>query len=378
MSGSRFRLLVAVALVGSITGCSQPATTDHPFSNSPTSSPTKACLVPMPIQWNDAISSRTVPTPPGSRVIPFATGVDPSSFFAELYSPNWSGVVSVAVPSGGITRIAPFGDPVNDQAYAGGFDGRWLVWIVQFSPRDWNDWEISAWDSGSNETFTVATAPKLNGQTISGPIVFPAASRGKAAWVQANKAGAGEAHLFDLTTRRDDVIDTGATYPIHFWGSNLIWQHLDVPGKSGHLEMIDFVSHRQVDIPPALATVHQLAYLAVSDNMVAWTDGHTLWQLTRGEARARLIHEMPQDYFGFIAIAGDFITWDGTKGPAALDTRSLAITSLTPLYGGRFAADNSLLIFWSSNPTGSKTSPGSLLVADVDVSKLQPLGRCVG
>lgn len=297
----------------------------------------------------------------------------PGQFFAELYSPAFSGVVEISAPGGNVTRIHSFANPSTDQAYAGGFDGRWLVWIDQTSLEDWNAWEIWAWDSSTNSSFRVATSPRVDGHTISGPIVEPVVAVGTAAWIQANSSGFGDVHAFALQSRHDTVLDTHATTPINVWGANVLWMHLDVAGQSGHFEMADTTGH-QLAVPPPLASVNHAAYVATSHNLVAWTDGHALWMYRAGQVAASLALNTESDTIQFIGVAGDLITWDGQGGPAALDTRTLTVTSLTPANGGRFAAGNSLLIYWPVS--NGKSNGGSMAIADVDATRLPELPRC--
>lgn len=364
-----FRILAVTLLVA--TACQ----TGRMGSTSPTPSPLPAvdCTVPMPSQWQAIMRQGTPNFAPDQRVIPFAASADPFRFFADLYSPAWSGVVSVTVPSGNIDRVASFEDPANDQVSAGSFDGRWLVWGELLSLDDINRWRILAWDSSTKRSFVVAIAPTVNGSTVSGPIIQPVVSDGRAAWVQANQWGIGEVHLYDLATRRERIVDTGAGLPVRFWGSNLIWQHLDIPAREGHLEMINAASGKLVTVPEPLASVRQLSSLAVSSRLVAWTDGRSVRAYRGGETVTSIIFATPVDHADFLGIAADLITWDGPLGPSALDVRSYSATRLTPSYGGRVAAGNSLLVYW---PLANTKGLGPLAISDIDASKLAPLPRC--
>lgn len=366
-------------LVGS--ACSQPAgDTAGPAAlqqqdqqqQSAVASPSK-CAIATPTSWQRLIAASTVHLPGDVRAIPFATGTSPDRFFAEVYSPTFSGVAAITAPAGNLRRIHAFANPATDQAYAGEYDGRWLVWIVQRSLEDWNDWEIWAWDSTTDRTFQIAAAPRIDGHTIPGPVVEPVVNNGIAAWIQANGAGFGDVHVFALQDRHDSVVDTHATTPVAFWGSNLLWMHLDVAAQSGHFEMVDRAGHTLVVSSP-LASVTRATYVAISPNLVAWTDGHSLWTYRPGQATPSLALQTVDDSIEYIGIAGDLITWDGQSGPAALDTRSSTVTSLTPANGGRFASGNSLLIYWPV--AGSRSGGGSMAVADVDASRLPVLPGC--
>jgi hypothetical protein len=370
-----------ILMVGS--ACSQPSdglSGGSPGSElSPSTTPparlAKAtCTVATPSTWTAQIERSTVVLPPGSRVVPFATGPDPSVFFAELYSAAWSGVISVAAGSGAITHIAPFRDPSNQQAYAGGFDGRWLVWVELLSLEDSNDWQMWAWDSSANQSFELAAAPTINGSHVPGPFVQPVVSGGKAAWAEPNQAGIGEVHLYSLADRRDEVVGSNATYPVLFWGSDLVWQQVDPSGQSWQLQMLDVATHQPIPVPAPLRTASRAASLAVSDGLVAWTDGTSIWAYRVGQSTATLVYQVAGDTAGLLAIAGDLVTWDGSSRPFALDVRTAAVTTITPVYGGRFASGRSLLIYWPSGQT--KAASGALSISDVDAATLPPLPSC--
>lgn len=395
-SGSVAPLLALMLMLMAGGACSQPSgqngenspTAKPETKQSPSVTPTLSpavtptlqglakatCTVATPATWAAIIQQSSSVLPQGSRVIPFATGIDPSRFFAELFSAAWSGVVTIAVPSGKVTHIAAFKDPTNDQAYSGAFDGRWLVWVNLLSTQDSNNWQIWAWDSSTGQSFEVAAAPSLNGSPVSGPFVQPVAFAGRAAWVQANQAGAAELHLYSLQDHHDQIVGSDAGYPVLFWGSDLIWQHVDVPGQSGHLQMLDVASGRPLTVPAPLATVSHLASLAVSDRLVAWTDGASIWAYRPGQTSASLVYQPTGDSAGFLGIADDLITWDGTSQPFALDVRSATVTNLTPANGGRFASGNSLLLYWPNSQ--SKSTSAQFSVSDVDASKLPPLPSC--
>jgi hypothetical protein len=357
-------------------GQSPTAVVTSPAEGSPASEPISlaTCTVPTPATWLASIHAGSPKLPATSRIIPFATGSDTSFFVAELYSAAWSGVVQVHVSTGRITHIAKFKDPASDQAYAGGFDGHWLVWVEQLSMQDSNNWEIWAWDSSTGKSFRAAAAATRNGVPVSGPIVIPVVSNGKAAWVQADQTGSGEVHLYSLATKQDQKVASKATTPVAFVGTDLIWQHLDTPGQSGHLEMIDVTSGRSVTVPEPLASVRHLAFLAASESIVAWTDGTSIWAYRQGQSASSLVYSVDHDTAQYLAIAGSLITWDGTNSPSAFDVRSSSVTTLTPANGGRFASGSSLVIYWPKGQTKSGT--GQFNISDVDATRLPALPRC--
>ncbi len=338
------------------------------------------CQVAVPAAWQ-AVLDRGIVDVPESHLVPFGVSGDAQSVFAALYSPEWSGVAMVSARTGEYTRIFPFASPSDDQVGGGGFDGRWLAWAEQHSKRDLNDWTLRAWDSRSRQVVTVTEAPRKDGRTVSGPIVIPAVSHGMLAWVQATPNGDGEAHLYSLAHRRDQVLSSGRVLtPITFWWPYVIWQErdgTDSVGPSGHLEMAEATTGRRVELPEALATVHHLAYLAASDSLVTWTDMVSLWIWRPGEPAAREVFHAPSgEYIQFPAIARDMIVWDGVMGPWVADVRSGSVAKIPQQYGGLFARDSALLVV---APTSlAKTARPSLRIRVADATRLPPLPGCAG
>ena len=312
--------------------------------------------------------------PTGSRVIPFAAGTDTSTFFAEFYSSAWSGVVSISAPSGHITKIADFKDGAVDQAYTGGFDGRWLVWAELLSQTDWNDWQIWAWDSATSDLFEIGSPAVVGGAPVSGPFLQVAFANGRAAWVQANASGAGEVHLYSLRDRHDQVVGSGATNPVAFWGRDLLWQHIDVTGQSGHINMMDVDTGLSANVPGPLASVHHLAFLAASNDLVTWTDGQSIWAFRSEDPMASLVYNQSNYSAGYLAIAGELITWTGSAGPLALDLRTSSVVSLTGGNGDRFTQNDAMVIYWPVSQTRSASTAFNVSV--VDASKLSALPSC--
>lgn len=307
-------------------------------------------------------------------MIPFAAGTDTSTFFAEFYSSAWSGVVSISAPSGHITKIAGFKDGSMDQAYTGGFDGRWLVWAQLVSQTNWNDWQIWAWDSATNQVFEIGSPALVGGVPVAGPFLEVVLANGRAAWVQANASGTGEVHLYSLPDRHDQVVGSSATNPVAFWGRDLLWQHIDVTGQSGHINMIDVDTGQPANVPAPLASVRHLAFLATSSDLVTWTDGQSIWAFRSQNAVASLVYNQPNYSAGYLAIAGDLITWTGSAGPLALDVRSSSVVSLTGGNGDRFTQNGALVIYWPVSKTRSAST--AFYVSVVDASKLAALPSC--
>jgi hypothetical protein len=385
--------VVVVALllmIGGTFGCSQSSILSSPTPSVPvTLSPSttltakplaKFCTVELPTTWKNLFADGKVDLPDADQFAALTTAADGSRIFGELYSSGWSGVVAVS-PLGSITQISAFQDPTSDQIIGASFDGRWLVWSEGHSLSDSNDWSILAWDSSAGEVITIATAPRVNGRTVSGPFVLPVVSDGNAAWVQANQSGHGEVHLYSLNDRLDQVLSAGkAGPPVAFWGSNLLWQELDVPGQSGHLAMADAATGKSLDVPEPLASIRHLgSSLVATTNLVAWDDGRSLWIWRPSDLAASQIFVADTgDHVNFVAIADTLVTWGGVKTQWAADLRSGSVTQITQQYGGRVTNDSTLIV---SQPTGAlKDGSGQMVPPSetdiVNATQLPPLAAC--
>ena len=159
-----------------------------------------------------------------------------------------------------------------------------------------------------------------------------------------------------------------------FWGENILWQEIDVPGQSGHLAMASTRTGEHVNLPEPLASIHHLAYLATSDDLVTWGDGSSVWVWRPGEQRLQQLVNNRMGRPQFLSIVGGMIAWDENDGPVMADLRSGSLTRLTERYGGRFARGKALVVY---HPPEGKLRPGMALLSEgVDVSRLPPLPAC--
>lgn len=238
-----------------------------------------------------------------------------------------------------------------------GFDGRWLVWSEAHSFADPGDWDIWAWDSASGQIKHVASAPRIAGETMPGPFVIPAVSKGKAAWLQARPSddGAphGEMHLYSLAEGQDRVISPDALLPFAFWGQKLLWFERNPPGQGehkGYLVMTNATTGEREVPPQPLASIWNVGNLAAREYLVVWGDPGSVWLWRPGESESTLIYRAGLgDHVDFPRIAGDLITWRGTQAHWAADLRSGSVARITQGPGDRYMNGNALLI---SEPVG--------------------------
>jgi hypothetical protein len=344
---------------------------------------TPFCTVELPESWRTALEDGKVPLPDDVYFILHDLAPDGAQVFGDLYSDGWSGVVAVN-REGTITRIRAFANPEQDQTDEA-FDGRWLVWEEGHSISNWNDWDIRAWDSQTNEVFDIGTAPRVNGEPVSGPFVIPVVSNGRAAWLQANQSGHLEVHLYDLERRQDSVVsESDALQPVLFWGSRLLWgeRFTENGQQAGHLVMMDAATGKRLEVPEPLASLRSVATLGVSGDLVAWSEDHHDVKVWRdGDQKARLILSDLDQSVDWIRVAGKLVTWHGYHGPRVADLRSGSIALLNDEGNGYAFTNGDTLAL--SKPVGRVVVPKEDVVAlnhadieVVDVTRLPPLPGC--
>jgi hypothetical protein len=340
------------------------------------------CEVELPEAWRAALERGSITLEPSSGLIATSVAPDGTRVFGALYTEAWSGAVAVHA-TGSIERIRQFSDPAEDQARMA-FDGRWLVWEESHSLTNFNDWDIRAWDSRTGEVFDIATAPRANGTIVPGPFVVPVASRGKAAWIQANESGELDAHLYDLASRRDSVISSGSALPpIVFWDSDLLLGERFLEGgrEAGHLVLVDASSGERRGVPEPLASVRSIVTLAASEDLVAWSEDYRsvfIWSAGQPEA-TRIFTASQDDGVDWLTIAGNVVTWNGDRQQRAADVRSGSISITTDQPGFKSANGQWLLVVdvagtLKKDPPGLRGSNSETSI--VDTSALPPLPEC--
>ncbi len=113
-----FAALTALLLVGGAFGCSTSSSSQHTETPEATgrpsatsvSQPTAFCLVGLPDNWRNAFTQGKISLATGDRFVAVAVAPDASRVFGDLYSDDWSGVVSVSA-RGSVSRISQFVNP---------------------------------------------------------------------------------------------------------------------------------------------------------------------------------------------------------------------------------------------------------------------------
>src|ERR1035437_9576152 len=135
--------------------------------------------------WKRVLRGRVVPLSRRVSIGPIALANDGRSFYAEIYSKGYSGVVKINALSGRYIKIKRFSDPVNYQV-SGDFDGRWLVWAEYHSLYDYlSDFTVWSWDSRTGLLRRIGRAKRSpSGKFWPSAWQAPVAHEGYAAWQQ--------------------------------------------------------------------------------------------------------------------------------------------------------------------------------------------------
>ncbi len=207
---------------------------------------------------------------------------DGRSFFAEIYSKEYSGVVKIDALSSRYIKIKCFSDPVNYQA-SGDFDGRWLVWAEYHSLYDdLSDFRVWSWDSHTGHVRKIGRAKRSpSGEFWGSSWEAPVAHEGYAAWEQGvGSDGLGEIHVVDLAGGRDRIVRRGhPSGPFLIDGPLVIWPESMKRGALTVMRAADARTGRMVATPPALRKLRGAIWPASNGKslMFATDDQTSLW-----------------------------------------------------------------------------------------------------
>ena len=229
------------------------------------------------------------------------------SFFAEIYTKTFSGVVRIDASSSRYTEIKRFPDPANDQA-SGSFDGRWLVWAEFHSFSDQGDFTVWSWDSRTGRVRKIgATTRSSSGEFWPSSSQAPVTLDGYATWEQGSGAnGLGEVHVVDLASGRDRVVRHG-----HPGGSFLVtgplvvWPESMKPNALTVMKAASAKTGREVATPQALQNLHGgLAPVTDGGELAyATNDLTSLWWAPSLAASPRRVYTAPNDGFLEVPLA---------------------------------------------------------------------------
>lgn len=244
--------------------------------------------------WKKVLEGRVVALSRRVSIVPLALANDGRSFFAEIYSKSYSGVVKIDALNSRYIKIKRYSDPVNYQA-SGDFDGRWLVWTEYHSLYDnLSDFTVWSWDSHTGRVRQIGRAKRSSsGDFYSSAWQSPVAHQGYAAWEQGvGPDYLGEVHVVDLSSGRDQIVRRGhPAGPFLINGPRVIWPESMKRGAHAVLRAADARTGRMITAPPALRGLRGVDWPASNGKSLMYaTNGQTsLWWSPSMGVKAELV-----------------------------------------------------------------------------------------
>jgi hypothetical protein len=277
-------VLALVCLLAALTcqlGSAPAHASESASSTKPASSEKTWCVTKPNATWGSILDGSLVALSRRASIVPVALANDERSFFAEIYTKSYSGIVRIDARSSRYTKIKRFTEPENDQA-VGKFDGRWLVWAEFHSMRDPNEFSIWSWDLRTQRLRQLGAATRSpSGDFWPSSWQAPDAFGGYATWQQGTGPnGRAEIHLVDLATGRDRIIRRGHPGgPFFVSGPRVIWPESMKLNAQTVMRAADVRTGRIVATPSALRHLRGGSWSASNGKSLMYaTDGQkSLW-----------------------------------------------------------------------------------------------------
>jgi hypothetical protein len=335
--------------------------------------------VPQPPSWKRVLASHVVSLSRRASVLPIVGAGDGRSFFAQLYSPAFSGVVRIDARTSRVTRIRRFPSARNDQA-DGSFDGRWLVWNEYHSLSGFADFATFAWDSRTGAVLQIGAAKKgPDGSFWPSPWRQPDVRRGLATWTQ----GVGpdgettEVHVYDLARHTDRVVRTGRAQGSFFVaGPTVVWPESLAKGGWTKMLAADPRTGTRISPPPALAGLRGISALFTDGKAIAYPSAKftALWWAPSLHTRPQLVFK-PQRRYQYVdnavRVAGRYFLFSSEVRAYVGDGR----TRRYMLLGGDGVAIDRRALIVSSWTKGKTLHPRNRIMF-IPLRVLPRLGPC--
>ena len=231
--------------------------------------------------WSRVLSHHVVGLSRTTSLVPLALARDGRSFFAELYSRGFSGVVRIDARTSTVERIRAFPDPKYDQAW-GAFDGRWLVWNEYHGFDSFNDFTTWAWDTQTRKLRQIGAARRgPDGRFWTSPWHGADVRDGTATWVEGvGPDQLGEVHAYDLRDSRDLVVRRGHPGGAFLLdGRIVVWSEASAPGVSARMHAASVRTGARLRVPRALRSLRNVTGLQTDGRQIAYPSGSykSLW-----------------------------------------------------------------------------------------------------
>lgn len=352
------------------------ATTEQP-------DPLAFCLTTLPRRWQEALEAGTVPRETDEQLL------------VELVAPDGSLAIESKVPDvrnelrwfpadgSDFVTVHDFGaENPERQVLDAAFDGRYLSYSVRHSVRLDGTWSLYVWDSeeGGDPQLIAENPVDAEGDPIVGPFNYPVAYDGMVVWVQGAPTGDSETslHMYDIDDGSREVLHTGHPGTPFRMGSLLIWPESPAKGELSELHALSLETLEPAELPGPIADIEGPAYIAASEDTVAWTgeDLHALWVWRESWESPARVFRNPDERVQGVHIAGDVVSWNLLNtAQFALDLRSGGYTQITPELGSTSAGGPFLRVGYAPDLSEGKANAKSRQTV-VDTRDLPPLSGC--
>lgn len=336
------------------------------------------CKAKPDTSWKKVLNGGLVALSRRASVVPLALANDGRSFFAEIYTKAYSGVVRIDAASSRYTKIKRFSDSVNDQA-SGSFDGRWLVWAEYHSLYDPSDFTVWSWDSRTGQIRQIGAATRSpGGEFWSSSLQAPVALDGYATWEQGSGPNnLGDIHVVDLAKGRDRIVRHGHSEgPFLVAGPLVVWAESMKPGALTVMRAASVRTGRLVATPPALRNLRG-GLAPVSDGKaLAYITGYwgSLWWSSSPETTPRRVLRSRVGYTidNSLQVAGHFVFF-GIQ-PVSYFANAASRRFVKINQGGFARLDAKAFVFLK--PPAKKALHGISDVVFVPLKSLPPIPPC--
>lgn len=381
------RALIFVALASAL-GCSpahddEPPTgpippTDQssvsaPPSGTPADQAASFCSVDLPASWKSAADAGRIEVAHGETLVPVEVSTDGTSVFADVQLNGKRTLAWIRDHGRKRQQVHQLPDADTTQVFGTEFDGRWLVFGINYDFTNTNNWKVFAWDSQSSAApFEIAS-----NAGVEGPFLYPRVYAGKAAWVAGVPDGSEEIHLYDLAARKDRVVHRGHTGPAFFGGGLLIWREAFAPDAPVQFQAVTADSGEKAQLPPVIAAVRGASDVITDGATWAWVspDRRGLHAWRPGMSVPITVTTVAVgEWVDALQVAGDLITWTGGTATWAADLRSHSLTQVTPRHGWAIGNGQALAISYpTEDPKAARTQHVAYVVT---TAQLNPLPTC--
>jgi hypothetical protein len=291
--------------------------------------------LPLDAAWKAALAKGVVALSRRASLCPLALGDDGRTFFAELYSKSYYGVVRVDAATSRVTRIWRFPNVRSDQASDGTFDGRWLVWSERRGFDDPGICAVWSWDSRTGRVRKIeAHSHGSSREHWSGSAV--AVRDGLATWLQpAGPGGLSDVHVLNLASGRDRVVHRGYVDDSFFVdGGLVVWSESTKRGGPTVMKAADARTGAPAAVPTSLAALRNAAAPATDGAAIAYSDPHwssLWWSPSRNPVPTRLFTALKNNPIdNSIAVAGRYISFAVAPRAYLADAVSRRYVQISP------------------------------------------------